>query len=89
MPEVTYRCYFDDWSQFMDGDLIIGDTCVAYDFISQKQADYETSILNSTEHGAIILTPFNEEEARNVVESQVSRKNQFEQVFHLRKRVWG
>lgn len=64
MPEVTYKCYFDDWSQFMDGDLIIGDTCVAYDFISQKQANYEMSILNSTEHGAIILTPFTEEEAR-------------------------
>ncbi len=64
MSEVIYHCYFDEWDLFMDGDLIIGDTCVNYDFVSQKQADHEMSLLGAAEHGATILNPFTEDEAR-------------------------
>lgn len=59
MPEVIYRCYFSEWNLFMDGDLIIGDTCVTYDFVSQEQADEEGDVIN-----LYILNPFTEDEAR-------------------------
>ena len=59
MPEIIYRCYFDDWSMFMDGDLIIDGTTVPYDFVSEKQAKHE-----GYTHELNILNPFTEDEAR-------------------------
>ena len=38
MSEIKYICYFDDWSDFMDGDLVIDGVKQQYDFISEKQA---------------------------------------------------
>ena len=59
MPEVIYRCYFGGWDSFMDGDLIIGESTVIYDFVSQEQADEEG---NSPDLN--VLNPFTEDEAR-------------------------
>lgn len=59
MPQVTYKCYFTDWDSFMDGELIIENENIEYDFVSQEQADDEG---NSPDLN--ILNPFNEEEAR-------------------------
>lgn len=62
MSEIKYICYFDDWSDFMDGDLVIDGVKQQYDFISEKQAieDREFQIIGPTN----ILNPFTEEEAK-------------------------
>lgn len=56
MPEIKYLCYFDTWSGWMDGDLIIGTLSFSYDFVAEGE-----NHLGDADH---ILTDFSEEGAR-------------------------
>ena len=56
MPKIKYLCYFDTWSSWMDGDLIIGTLPISYDFVAEGE-DH----LGDADH---ILTDFSEEGAR-------------------------
>ena len=55
MPEIKYLCYFDTWSSWMDGDLVIGTLRINYDFVAEGE-DH----LGDADH---ILTDFSEEGA--------------------------
>ncbi len=59
MPEVIYRCYFEKWEDFMDGDLTVDGKMRVYDFISQEQYEEEDK-----PEGIPVLEPFTEDEAR-------------------------
>jgi hypothetical protein len=55
MPEIKYLCFFDEWSGFMDGHIIIGELHFNYDFV-----EYEDT-LGDFDHQ---ITPFTEDAAR-------------------------
>jgi hypothetical protein len=57
MPEIKYLCWFDEWSGFMDGQLIIGNLRINYDFVSPDTPEVE-------DDNPIFLWPFTEDAAR-------------------------
>jgi hypothetical protein len=59
MPEIIYRCYFEKWEDFMDGDLTVDGEMRVYDFVSKEQWEDE-----GKPEGIPVLEPFTEDEAR-------------------------
>jgi len=66
MTEIKYRCYFNDWKNWMDGTLVIGSLEFDYDFVGEEID--EVADLGDAEFryimAAHIITPLSEESAR-------------------------
>ncbi len=54
-PTVYYHCYFDTWSSWMHGHLVIGTIRINYDFVAEGEnhlGDADHILANFSEEGA-------------------------------------